>query len=128
MNRFIKTDHNEQSLVVDQKTSYLIYQAMESLCQNHQASISIKQQAMELADFIIDLDNYDCPTLFHRYREIEKCPHCQGSGTIKIMPDESDDEVRFEKCKTCVGEGQLYFIVVKKGYAPTEQIRKQMAK
>jgi len=128
MNRFIKNDHNQQSLVVDQKTSYLIYQAMESLCQNNQASVLLKQQAMELADFIIDPDNFDCPTLFHRFRELEKCPNCQGSGTIKIMPDESDDEVRFEKCKTCQGEGQLYFIITKKGYAPTEQIRKQMAK
>ena len=128
MNKFVKTDHGQQSLVIDQKTSYLIYQAMDHLRESNQASISLKQQAQELSEFILDQQNFDDPTLFHRFRDVDKCPECEGSGRIKIMPDDRDDEVRFEKCGKCLGEGQLYFIIVKKGYAPTEQIRKQMAK
>jgi len=128
MNKFVKTDHGQQALVIDQNTSYLIIQALESLRQSSQYSIQLKQQAQDLQEFLPETENYDLPTLFHRFREIEKCPNCQGSGKIKMRPDDRDDEIRYEKCDKCLGEGQLYFIIIKKGYAPTEQIRKQMAR
>lgn len=128
MSKFIKTDHGQQSLALDQKTHYLLVQAMEFLQQSNQSSTVLKQQALALSDFILDAENHDLPTFFQRYKEIEVCPGCAGAGRIKFMPDNMDDEVRYEKCKMCVGEGRLYYIITKKGYAPTEQIRKQMAK
>lgn len=126
--RLIKTDHNEQSLVMDKTTKSFIVESLTLVSQSTELPLKSKQQASDFIEFLLDTDNYDSPTLSHRYREIANCPSCNGTGKIKHMPDDRDDEVRFERCETCMGIGQLYFIILKKGYAPTEQIRKQMAK
>lgn len=128
MRTLIQTDHAQQSLVLDQHTMLLIQTGMNSLLKTQNTPENVKQDARELSSFLLDPENHDLPALFTRFREIDKCPACLGAGKLKIYPDDRNDEIRFEKCDTCQGEGQLYFIILKKGYAPTEQIRRKMAR
>lgn len=128
MKTLIKTDHDQQSLALDLDTMILVQQALECLMNTPATKEKIKQDALALSLFLLDPENYDLPTLFHRFREINTCPSCQGAGKLKIYPDDRNDEVRYEACEICLGEGQLYFIILKKGYAPTDQIRRKMAR
>ncbi len=126
--KLIKTDFNEQSLVVLLRTKYLIREAIGGMLSARHGSVEMRDEALALLRFLETPDTEDCPTLFQKSRSLCKCMVCSGSGQEKHIPEDLDQDVFYTPCLTCLGEGQLYLEVTRKGYVPTEVTRRKFAK
>lgn len=126
--KLIQTDFQEQALVLLPRTKYLIMEAIESMLNSRYGSVELRNEAMELLEFLGNSDNQDSPNLFQKSHSLNKCQDCSGSGQQKILPEDSNDDVQFLTCSRCLGSGQLYTEIIRKGYVPTDVHRRKFAK
>ena len=89
----------------------------------------MQAEAMQFKRFLEAPDNIDKPAIFQKtHGMMINCPDCTGSRSIKIFPEDRNEEVEFNPCQTCKGEGQLYHVVIRKSYVPTDYHRRKLAK
>ncbi len=121
-----KTDHEEQSLVLYPRVFCLIREGMEAIMSDPRLSVILRDNALELKQFLEDSTNEDKPALFTKQKSICLCKKCGGSRVYKVVPDDRSDEVEWLPCEVCGGEGQLYMEIVRRGIPATEYHRKKM--
>ena len=123
--KLIKTDHGEQALVLDEKTNLIIQQSITFFYHYKIGSVALRKKSMELLTFISSPDNRDQPTFFQKFYKLNLCDSCKGSGSQIDFPDDRNKEPEFGHCSICSGHGRLYVETIVKGYPPTtEHLRK----
>lgn len=129
MNKLTKTDHYEQSLRMDKETSFLVREAFNALLENNRYPVEMRDRALALKRMLEDPDREDKPAIFQKAPGIIiNCPDCAGTRTKKTYPEDRNEDIEFEQCPTCKGEGQLYQEVIRKMYVPQEFHRRKLAK
>ncbi len=127
--KLTKTDHYEQALVIDKQTNMIIREAFGAMLDNQVGTIEMRDQVMQLKQMLEDPNREDRPAIFQKTHGIMiTCPDCAGTRTVKIFPEDNNDEIEFAHCQTCKGEGQLYHEVIRKSYVPTDFHRRKLAK
>lgn len=127
--KLTKTDHHEQSLPLDKETSYLVREACNAMLENTRYPVEMRDRAMKLKAMLEDPSREDRPAAFYKsHGSMMRCPDCQGTGNYRHLPEDRNDEIEFEPCPTCKGDGQLYFELIRKCYVPTEYHRRKLAK
>lgn len=129
MLKITQTDHGQQSLLIDARTKYIIREGLNSIQNDTRVSSEIRDDALQLQRFIEDAANEDHPALFTKtHGQLINCTQCVGTGKLKFMPEDRNDDVVFKACPHCQGEGQLFYEVIRKYYVPTEYHRRKLAK
>jgi len=124
-----KTDHNEQSLQIDKETKFLLREAFTAMIDNNGMSVSMRNRALQLKRMLEDPDKEDKPAIFQKtHGQMILCPDCAGTRTQRIVPDDRNDDDDFVPCPTCKGEGQLFHIVIRRYYVPTDMHRRKLTK
>lgn len=129
MFKITQTDHGQQSFVLFPRIKIIIRAAMDALCDDTTKDSLIRDQALQLKRFIENPENEDKPVLFTKsHGSMMNCPDCCGTRNARQMPEDRNEEVEFIACKTCKGEGQLYYEIIHKYYVPTEYHRRKLTK
>lgn len=127
--KLIKTDHYEQSLALDPRSSVVIRTGLEAMLNHAVGTPEMRDQAMDLLTFLRNKVNEDQPALFHKsHGRIINCPDCNGSGKHRLITDEHTEESQLHPCHDCKGEGQLYMEYTRKLYAVNEYHRQKLAR
>jgi len=127
--KLTKTDHDEQSLRMDRETIFLVREAFGAMLDHQVGSIEMRDRALQIKRMLEDPDKEDKPAIFQKtHGTMMNCPDCAGTRSQKIIPEDRNAEVEFVPCQTCNGEGQLFHVVIRKSYVPTEYHRKKLAK
>lgn len=127
--KLTKTDHHEQALVIDQRTKFLIREAMGAMLDHQVGSVEMRDEALKFKRFLETPDIEDKPAMFSKsHGFMMNCTECIGTGTQKLYSMDRNEEPTYIRCETCKGEGQLYLEVIRKGYVPTEYHRRKLAK
>lgn len=127
--KLTKTDHQEQALVIDQRTKFLIREAMGAMLDHQVGSVEMRDEALQIKRFLESPESEDKPALFSRsYGIMMNCTECIGTGTQKLYHPDRNEDPTYIPCSTCKGEGQLCLEVIRKGYVPTENLRRKLAK
>ena len=127
--KLTKTDHHEQALAMDKETLFLVREACGAMLENTRYPVEMRDRALQLKRSLEDPEREDRPAIFQKtYGQMINCPDCAGTRTQKVTPDNRNDEIEFVPCPTCKGEGQLFNIVIRKSYVPTDYHRRKLAK
>ena len=127
--KLTKTDHHEQSLLMDKQTMYLVRESLEALLENTRYPVEMRDRALQLKRMFENPDKEDRPAIFQKsHGNMINCPDCAGTRSQKVLPEDRNEEVEFVPCTTCKGEGQLYIEVIRKMYVPTAYHRRKLAK
>lgn len=127
--KLTKTDHHEQSLVIDQRTKFLIREAMGAMLDHQAGSVEMRDRALKLKRMLEDPATEDKPAIFQKtHGNMMNCTDCLGTGNEKLHSMDRNEEPNYITCKTCKGAGQLYLEVIRKMYVPTEYHRRKLAK
>jgi hypothetical protein len=127
--KLTKTDHNEQALVINQRTKYLIREAFGAMLDNQVGSVEMRDEALQMKRMLEDPTREDKPAIFQKsFGQMITCPDCAGARSHKLFPEDRDAEIELSICSTCKGEGQLFQEIIRKAYVPTEYHRRKLAK
>lgn len=127
--KLTKTDFNQQSLVLFPRTKCIIREGMEAILNDSRLPSELRDDALLLKSHIENPDSEDRPAMFTKtHGSMMNCPECVGTGKYKELPENNNDEIDYKPCKTCKGEGQLYYEIIRKYYVPTEYHRKKVTK
>lgn len=127
--KLTKTDHHEQSLRMDKETMFLVREACGAMLENTRYPVEIRDRALQLKRSLEDPAREDHPAIFQKTQGvIINCPDCAGTRTRRITPDHRNDDIEYEPCSTCKGEGQLIQEIIRKMYVPTENHRQKLAR
>lgn len=127
--KLTKTDHQEQSLQLDKETILLVRTAFDAMLNLQVGTIEMRDRALQLKQMLEDPNREDKPAIFQKTHGIMiNCPDCAGTRSIRVFPDDRNDEIEFTPCGTCKGEGQLFYEVIRKSYVPTDYHRRKLAK
>lgn len=127
--KLTKTDHHEQSLVLDQHMKWLVREAFGAMLDHQVGSVEMRDEALKIKRFLESPDNEDKPAIFQKsFGHMITCPDCAGARSHKLFPEDRDAEIEMATCPTCKGDGQLFQEVIRKSYVPTEYHRRKLAK